>query len=66
MNECHLKNKLLSAYEYFSSVGHTKNLARIRQLANKLAEREFGIAFAGHFSAGKSRHLHRFYPLQHR
>lgn len=55
MNECHLKNKLLSAYEYFSSVGHTKNLARIRQLANKLAEREFGIAFAGHFSAGKSR-----------
>lgn len=55
MNECHLKNKLLSAYDYFSSVGHTKNLARIRQLANKLAEREFGIAFAGHFSAGKSR-----------
>ena len=53
MNGCHLKNKLLSAYEYFSSVGHTKNLARIRQLANKLAEREFGIAFAGHFSAGK-------------
>lgn len=55
MNEYHLKNKLLSVYEYFSSVVHKKNLARIRQLANKLAEREFGIAFAGHFSAGKSR-----------
>lgn len=55
MKERRLKNKLLNAYEYFSNVGHEKNMARIRQLARKLADREFGIAFAGHFSAGKSR-----------
>ena len=45
MNECHLKNKLLSAYEYFSSVGHTKNLARIRQLAGKSRSRTVGFYF---------------------
>lgn len=55
LSERLLKNKLLTAYKYFSVAGHEKNMARICQLARKLANREFGIAFAGHFSAGKSR-----------
>lgn len=55
LSERLLKNKLLTAYQYFSSAGHEKNTSRICQLARKLSNHEFGIAFAGHFSAGKSR-----------
>lgn len=55
LTEQHLKNRLLRAYQYFSEIKHEKNIARIKQLARKLSNHEFGIAFAGHFSAGKSR-----------
>ena len=55
INEIQLKNRLLAAYEFFDKAGHDRNKSRICQLAHKLGMREFGVAFAGHFSAGKSR-----------
>ena len=55
-----LENKLLAAYDYFKSINHTRNMNHIRQLAQKLASQTYGIAFAGHFSAGKSRLINAF------
>lgn len=49
-----LKNKILALYEYLSKQGDTENAEKIKQLAKKLQNREFMIAFCGHFSAGKS------------
>lgn len=55
MQEAHLKARLAASYDYFQAMGHQQNMHRIKQLAEKLTRREYGIAFAGHFSAGKSR-----------
>lgn len=49
-----LKNKILSFYEYLIKQGDTENAEKTKQLAKKLQNREFMIAFCGHFSAGKS------------
>ncbi len=50
-----LQARLSAAYNYFTKLGHTHNVNRIKELATKLKTGEYGIAFAGHFSAGKSR-----------
>lgn len=49
-----LKNKILALYEYLIKQGDTENAEKTKQLAKKLQNKEFMIAFCGHFSAGKS------------
>ncbi|MEH6992402.1 dynamin family protein [Neobacillus drentensis] len=49
-----LKNKILALNEYLIEQGDTENAEKTKQLAKKLQNREFMIAFCGHFSAGKS------------
>ncbi|WHX99037.1 dynamin family protein [Neobacillus sp. DY30] len=49
-----LKNRILALYEYLIKNGDTENAEKTKQLAKKLQNREFMIAFCGHFSAGKS------------
>ena len=49
-----VRSQLVAAYEYFKNAGHEHNVSRIAQLAQKLQQGEYAIAFAGHFSAGKS------------
>lgn len=50
-----LRCRLAAAYNFFAAHGHQQNMNRVRELAEKLTAGEYGIAFAGHFSAGKSR-----------
>ncbi|MGM9539283.1 dynamin family protein, partial [Anaerovibrio sp.] len=50
-----LRCRLAAAYNFFAKRGHQQNMNRVRELAEKLTAGEYGIAFAGHFSAGKSR-----------
>lgn len=54
-----LKGKLVAAYEYLLNHKDTENVAKVKQLAGKLVDEEFAIAFCGHFSAGKSRMINR-------
>lgn len=54
-----LKGKILSCYEYLVEHQDTVNAEKVKQLAKKLAEKEFTIAFCGHFSAGKSTMINR-------
>jgi small GTP-binding protein len=49
-----LKNKILALYDYLIDQGDTENAEKTKQLAKKLQNKEFMIAFCGHFSAGKS------------
>lgn len=49
-----LKTKIGSIYEYLIEEADVDNAKKIKQLAQKLENREFLIAFCGHFSAGKS------------
>ncbi|KGM45888.1 dynamin family protein [Neobacillus niacini] len=49
-----LKNRILALYEYLIKNGDIENAEKTKQLAKKLQNREFMIAFCGHFSAGKS------------
>jgi GTPase Era involved in 16S rRNA processing len=49
-----LKSKLMAIYEYLTIKNDNENREKVRQLARKLENREFMIAFCGHFSAGKS------------
>ncbi len=49
-----LKTNIVSIYEYISEQADYDNAEKIKQLAKKLKNREFMIAFCGHFSAGKS------------
>ncbi|WP_297966816.1 dynamin family protein [uncultured Anaerovibrio sp.] len=60
MNKELLENKLTAAYEYFKNINHTRNMNHVRHLAQKLTDKKYGIAFAGHFSAGKSRLINAF------
>lgn len=50
-----LKGKLFSAYKYLLAQDDPANAEKVRQLAQKLLNKEFTIAFCGHFSAGKSK-----------
>ncbi|MBP2637861.1 MAG: Dynamin family protein, partial [Firmicutes bacterium] len=54
-----LKGKLLAAYEYLVEHNDQENAVKVKQLAGKLANEEFAIAFCGHFSAGKSTIINR-------
>jgi small GTP-binding protein len=49
-----LKTKIVSIYEYLSKQADYDHAEKVKQLAIKLKDREFMIAFCGHFSAGKS------------
>jgi GTPase Era involved in 16S rRNA processing len=49
-----LKSKIITAYEYLFEQRDLENAEKVKQLAIKLENREFLIAFCGHFSAGKS------------
>ena len=60
MNKELLENKLAAAYDYFKNINHTRNMNHVRHLAQKLTDKTYGIAFAGHFSAGKSRLINSF------
>lgn len=54
-----LKGKLLTAYEYLAEHKNFDSAQKVKQLAGKLANGEFTIAFCGHFSAGKSKMINR-------
>jgi len=54
-----LKGKLLAAYEYLVEHNDQENAGKVKQLAGKLVNEEFTIAFCGHFSAGKSTIINR-------
>ena len=60
MNRDLLENKLTAAYDYFKKVNDTRNMHRISNLAQKLYSSTYDIAFAGHFSAGKSLLINSF------
>ncbi|MEY2195853.1 dynamin family protein [Neobacillus sp. BF23-41] len=49
-----LKTKIVSVFEYINEQEDYENAEKIKQLAKKLKNKEFMIAFCGHFSAGKS------------
>ncbi len=49
-----LKQKIGSIYEYLLVQHDAGQAEKVKQLAKKLENREFLIAFCGHFSAGKS------------
>lgn len=49
-----LKGRILAVYEYLLEQKDTENAEKIKQLSNKLANKEYAVAFCGHFSAGKS------------
>lgn len=54
-----LKAKLLAVYEYLVEHNDQENAGKVKQLAGKLVNQEFAIAFCGHFSAGKSTIINR-------
>ncbi|GBG55594.1 GTPase [Sporomusaceae bacterium FL31] len=54
-----LKGRLLAAYEYLVEHNDQENAGKVKQLAGKLVNEEFAIAFCGHFSAGKSTIINR-------
>ncbi|MGG1674738.1 dynamin family protein [Neobacillus sp. NRS-1170] len=49
-----LKQKIVSINEYLLGQEDLHHAEKVKQLAKKLENREFTIAFCGHFSAGKS------------
>lgn len=49
-----LKSKIIATYQYLFEQRDLENAEKVKQLAIKLENREFLIAFCGHFSAGKS------------
>lgn len=54
-----LQGKLVAVYEYLLANNDSENAAKVKQLAAKLVQEEFAIAFCGHFSAGKSTIINR-------
>jgi len=54
-----LKGKLLAAYEYLIEHNDQENAGKVKELAGKVVNGEFTIAFCGHFSAGKSKMINR-------
>ena len=50
-----LKDRLLALAAFFHKTQDQKASQKIHDLAQKFSRQEFGIAFCGHFSAGKSR-----------
>ena len=49
-----VKNKIIAIYEYLMERQDVENAEKVKQLARKLKNREYLVAFCGHFSAGKS------------
>lgn len=54
-----LKGKLSAVYGYLTAHDDPENAEKVKQLAQKLASKEYTIAFCGHFSAGKSTMINR-------
>lgn len=50
-----IRNRLLAVYRVLCEGNQEKAAVKVKELAGKLVKKEFGIAFCGHFSAGKSR-----------
>ena len=50
-----LRGQIFAAHKYLLEHNDEENANKVKQLAGKLAQGEFAIAFCGHFSAGKSR-----------
>lgn len=59
IGQTELKGKLLTAYEYLIEHKNAESAQKVKQLAAKLVNGEFTIAFCGHFSAGKSKMINR-------
>ena len=49
-----LNSKMVSVYQYLTNHHDQVQAEKVRQLAKKLENQEYSIAFCGHFSAGKS------------
>src|SRR3954453_3362581 len=49
-----LKGNIVSIYDYLIEQEDFGHAEKVKQIAKKLKNREFMIAFCGHFSAGKS------------
>ncbi|WP_449622286.1 dynamin family protein [Robertmurraya sp. Marseille-Q9965] len=49
-----LRTKITELYSLFNGNGDTETADKAKQLFTKLQNQEYGIAFCGHFSAGKS------------
>jgi small GTP-binding protein len=54
-----LRGKFLTSYKYLLEHQDDENAGKVKQLAEKLTNEEFTIAFCGHFSAGKSTMINR-------
>ncbi|WP_042355320.1 dynamin family protein [Bacillus rubiinfantis] len=54
-----LKGNITLLYEFFVGQKDAVNAEKIKQLAQKIAKREYAVAFCGHFSAGKSTMINR-------
>jgi len=54
-----LKQKIALTYQFLMEHDDSESAVKVKQLAQKLASREFTIAFCGHFSAGKSTMINR-------
>ncbi len=54
LQQTELLNKVTALYTYTKDNGDEQTADRAKDLAKKLRDQEFAIAFCGHFSAGKS------------
>ncbi len=54
-----LKQKIVTFYEYLLRQNDLDQAEKVKQLAKKLEDRKYLIAFCGHFSAGKSTMINR-------
>lgn len=52
-----IKNRLAAAYRLLKAEKMDAEAEKVKELAGKFTRGEYGIAFCGHFSAGKSRML---------
>lgn len=54
-----LRGQIAALYEMFHQQGNVQSAERAKDLAIKLENQEYSIAFCGHFSAGKSSMINR-------
>ena len=54
-----LKTKIAALHAFFTDNNDFETAIKAKQLADKLSDQEFSIAFCGHFSAGKSSMINR-------
>lgn len=54
-----LKQKIFLIYQYLIDQNDRENAEKVKQLAKKVKNQDYTIAFCGHFSAGKSSMINR-------